>query len=53
MLTRKRRGGVDMALQIRERLLRWALFGVIFAVLPILFNFLSAITRSPAEYRLQ
>lgn len=35
-----------MALQIRERLLRWAMFGVIFAILPILFNFLSAITRS-------
>jgi uncharacterized membrane protein len=33
---------------IREKLLRWALFGVIFALLPITFNFLSAVTRNQA-----
>ena len=30
---------------IGEKLLRWMLFGVVFAVLPIVFNFLSAVTR--------
>lgn len=34
------------AAQIREKLLRWGLFGVCFAILPIAFNALSAATRN-------
>lgn len=36
----------DVVPLIREKLLRWGLFGVCFAVLPIAFNAISAATRN-------
>jgi len=38
------RGEVGAA--VREKLLRWAFFGVVFAVLPIIFNAVSAVSRN-------
>jgi uncharacterized membrane protein len=38
------RGEVGAA--VREKLLRWAFFGLVFAVLPIIFNAVSAVTRN-------